>query len=707
MSGDRAEFASSKFVNAIGDKKDVQFAGKDLRSFRTSPDNLHGASDDESDSTPSNTSSAHGTRHFFTTTSLGDSWKRQIISNEKLIPPGQTKYIAIENNNRRNRKQQRGFLYMVYDARPTPTETTWSRKTSSAPPQSATRWKLFMFHKHTDSDLIGFFIDNLGQFDQSKPYDLGYELLQHLQSAEKYLYFVPVSLYSSEIGSLKFMKRLAFVDKSGFLSADIHGPTIIDYKLDSDKHEPQSIITTPTTKSKRNRSRGKRKRISNVHKLDHPTVIIYINSATPCPYQCSIDSKCNSIVYPSLHISKKHQLHNNVWVAERVYYVVLKKTISNIPQFTNCTEMNRTKYEKMLRKHCSYFFTLLQVDTSIGIRFVSVPSKEFQSIPLPCCQLFSSHCFKSQVSDQANVCLPGETISMWSRRGYSYSQYQFTLRDCQSYQDVYGVGFGSRPRTYSIGCNNYFGPRRSNVSSVEPFQTKEGVYNSHYYRDTYNRMELAPLLESKVDLVGRNVLAFAREMDPNFNEVTGLYTCDRAIYTQGTSFRNMKEFKLNDVVCTTKTVGTIPSLGFANSPHIDTCDKIKPNQASLILNELNAKAYIKQHPINSYCKNIHSTTGLALPTTCGYQLCGNVPHGFKPVPTFAVCGFATIITHDIVHHFHGSAFPHFTPVPILVSKNSVRVNNINCQNPFFVVAWGRSGGSRQARDNRADNLLLT
>jgi len=47
MSYDRAEFASSKFVNAIGDKKDVQFAGKDLRSFRTSPYNLHGASYDE------------------------------------------------------------------------------------------------------------------------------------------------------------------------------------------------------------------------------------------------------------------------------------------------------------------------------------------------------------------------------------------------------------------------------------------------------------------------------------------------------------------------------------------------------------------------------------------------------------------------------------------------------------------------------------
>ena len=41
MSDDRAEFASSKFVNAIGEKKDVQFDGEDLRSLLTSPDNSH------------------------------------------------------------------------------------------------------------------------------------------------------------------------------------------------------------------------------------------------------------------------------------------------------------------------------------------------------------------------------------------------------------------------------------------------------------------------------------------------------------------------------------------------------------------------------------------------------------------------------------------------------------------------------------------
>ena len=123
-----------------------------------------------------------------------------------------------------------------------------------------------------------------------------------------------------------------------------------------------------------------------------------------------------------------------------------------------------------------------------------------------------------------------------------------------------------------------------------------------------------------------------------------------------------------------------------------------------MFDELNTKFY-RNHPVHSYCKKIHSTTGLALPTTCRYQLCGDVPQGFEPVTTFAVCGFATMITHDIVHHFHGSAFPHFTPVPILVSNKKVRVNNKKCPNPFFVLAWGRSGGSRQARLNREANLL--
>jgi len=366
--------------------------------------------------------------------------------------------------------------------------------------------------------------------------------------------------------------------------------------------------------------------------------------------------------------------------------------------------IGRKHYNKLLAKHCDYCFTLLVVDTTLPIRFVSVSGSEFEALQLPCCDLFPSHSFKFESSDLHNILLPGQTVSMWSKRSESYSNYNFTVKDCELIQDVYGVGFGPRERTYSVGCNIYFGPRLSNVSSVEPFHSREDVYTGQYYRNYYNSMENAPFLESKVELVGRSVLDFARIINPHMNEVVGYYTCDRAILTLGTTYRSVKEIESNDVVTKSIKVNTLPSLGFANSPHVDSCDKIAPDQALKIMNELNAPKYI-HHPIRSYCEKIHSTTGLALPTTCGYQLVGVVPSDFETVITFAVCGFAVNITHDVVHHFHGSAFPHFTPVPILVSKDKVRIHNKTCPNPFFVLAWGRSGGSRQARENREANLL--
>ena len=48
----RAEFASSKSVNAIGERKDLQFVGKDLQSLLMSPNNPHGVSDDIVDLSP-------------------------------------------------------------------------------------------------------------------------------------------------------------------------------------------------------------------------------------------------------------------------------------------------------------------------------------------------------------------------------------------------------------------------------------------------------------------------------------------------------------------------------------------------------------------------------------------------------------------------------------------------------------------------------
>jgi len=255
MSFDRAEFANSRFVNAIGERKDVQLEEAGHRPLLLSPENSHGVSDDEVGLSLSNTSTAQGTRYLFTTAaqSLGGSWKKHPISNQRMFPPENQKYIAIQCNNRKNCNQQRGFLYMVFDARPVPIETNWTKKSSCPPPHSLSKWKLVVIHKHSASAFIGFFIDSLGLFDQSKPYQLDFNHIKNLHSVQHHLYFVPVNLYSSEKGTLQHMKRLATVDVSGFLSADIRGPTIIYYKLSSNKHPPPESTTSTTTKETKKR----------------------------------------------------------------------------------------------------------------------------------------------------------------------------------------------------------------------------------------------------------------------------------------------------------------------------------------------------------------------------------------------------------------------------------------------------------------------
>jgi len=77
---------------------------------------------------------------------------------------------------------------------------------------------------------------------------------------------------------------------------------------------------------------------------------------------------------------------------------------------------------------------------------------------------------------------------------------------------------------------------------------------------------MLPSLKSKVQLVGRSVIDFAREINPHLNEVVGYYTCNRSILTLGTTYRSVKEIKSDDVVTKSIKVNTLPSLGFANSP---------------------------------------------------------------------------------------------------------------------------------------------
>ena len=106
-------------------------------------------------------------------------------------------------------------------------------------------------------------------------------------------------------------------------------------------------------------------------------------------------------------------------------------------------------------------------------------------------------------------------------------------------------------------------------------------------------------------------------------EVVGFDTCDRIICTLGTTYCRNKSFVEGGITIRRKTVGTIPSIGFANAPHVDGCDKFSPTQVEEILyadKELGTKPFTR---IRKYCEKMQRYKDLGLPITCGYQHCGH------------------------------------------------------------------------------------
>ena len=95
-----------------------------------------------------------------------------------------------------------------------------------------------------------------------------------------------------------------------------------------------------------------------------------------------------------------------------------------------------------------------------------------------------------------------------------------------------------------------------------------------------------------------------------------------------------------------------------------------------------------------YINKVKSRHGIELPTTCGYQNCGE-----KRVLMLELCLLDLIFhyqyytTYCIFFHW---AFYHFTCLPIL-RGDIIRITNYDNDKYFTIAAWGESGGSRDAK----------
>jgi hypothetical protein len=128
--------------------------------------------------------------------------------------------------------------------------------------------------------------------------------------------------------------------------------------------------------------------------------------------------------------------------------------------------------------------------------------------------------------------------------------------------------------------------------------------------------------------------------------------------------------------------------------------------------------FVKEHWLQrakknkwEYCVGLieAATDDFCLPTTIGYQFCFSANErsdGIKVKAFFSLegLGLAMEIVDGIGHHFMAAAFSHHSCLPL----HSTHPDHVSCSNEkdmFLLVAYGISGGNREAREKMARDSL--
>ena len=88
-------------------------------------------------------------------------------------------------------------------------------------------------------------------------------------------------------------------------------------------------------------------------------------------------------------------------------------------------------------------------------------------------------------------------------------------------------------------------------------------------------------------------------------------TCDRIITTCGAEIQTVKTCEGNTIDIKRRKVGTKGTIGFANSPHIDGCDKLTKQQEESIINDKNELSAGNHYDnMKKYCKKMIDYRGI-------------------------------------------------------------------------------------------------
>jgi hypothetical protein len=227
--------------------------------------------------------------------------------------------------------------------------------------------------------------------------------------------------------------------------------------------------------------------------------------------------------------------------------------------------------------------------------------------------------------------------------------------------------------------NLYIGSHKTSQASPTPTTPKEDVKTAQYYRSDYKDLS-RPFLEKKMRHLGDAASKFRRDGDFLHGFLSGPLErtpCDIGLVTSGAFVNTAEHFSV---------------IGFANTPHTDSCDTRFRQKANCIprLNDAVAKANTingYDHSNLEYITKFGKKLGYGRPTTCAYQWVTDEEFDeFRCYFLFNTLGICVRITDFVGHQFYAHVATHHTSCCLVVVKG--KVHFLSKEGLYNLFAWG-------------------
>jgi hypothetical protein len=259
---------------------------------------------------------------------------------------------------------------------------------------------------------------------------------------------------------------------------------------------------------------------------------------------------------------------------------------------------------------------------------------------------------------------------------------------------AFGPGYKNRGRSGCLGQNMYMGNRIRPRARADPYHSQKQAGQAQYHRQSFD-YRFIPAVRPLANQMVNHATQLAYKLDP--------YS-----YKAIAAAKQMtKESMLEDTgICALKiiTLGRANSeLGFASEEHLDTQDMIPSAELQTIRTlavKLASSKKDSKAAIGGYLQRMDALLGgFCLPTTCEYQVVGELNEGrfnFRSFFVFPGLEVAVQGFHDHTGHmFYGAVASHCTAVPYAIVNNKV----VLLVASFRLFAWGAGSNGPANRED--------